>query len=204
MRFTLNLAPLAMITVLLLAACGGPVDPTPTALPAATATPSAVAVPTATPTTGPDGQSGGTLDLNALLTIADVEAAFPTLSSITTSEVDYYELAQQTNPAQTVGWDAFKGLVFQSGGPSAVMFIVADFETQELAESHFETTTVGLETTILAGGEDARFGHGGGLIALVTLVGEYVVGVNTSGLPESEVEISAAKDLMALALSRLP
>ncbi|MDA0798458.1 MAG: hypothetical protein O2826_10130 [Chloroflexi bacterium] len=200
MGFIFRLVPLATTAVLLLAACGSTADPTPTAPP--TATPPMVAQPTSTPT--PDGKANGRLDLNALLTIADVEASLPELSSLTTAVIDYYAMIEAPNPEQVVGMNSFAGLVFQSSGTASVTLAVVDFENAALAEAHLTTSSPGLELTDIEGSDDSYAAQGGDLIAILSRSGNYVVSINGSGLPETDAELEAGTKLLALALSRLP
>ncbi len=206
MRFTFNLAPLAIIAILLLAACGGNVEPT--------ATPTLLDVPVTYPPASESGgqsssvqsaeESSSGMNLNALLTIADVEASLPELSSLTTAEINYYAMIQMPNPDQVVGMNAFDGLVFQSGETASITLTVVDFESAELAKNHLNISSPGLEQTNIEGSDDSYAAQGGDLIAVLSRSGNYVVSINGSGLPETDAALEAGMKLLALALSRLP
>jgi hypothetical protein len=206
-RIAFKIVPFTLIAALLLAACGAD-EPTPTPVPAATATPTAAPTATAVPddkpadddTTG--GPTGG-LDLATLLSVAEVQAAFPELTSITTNQVDFYAMAQNVDPVQVVGMDAFKGLVFQSGDGGGLTLSVVDFASADLADAYLTLSTEGLDASTVEGSEQAFQGQGGGGTAVIAKRGDLAVSINTSGLSGSDAELEAVKELAALALSRL-
>jgi hypothetical protein len=211
-RFTSKLAPVALPAVLLLAACGGNIEPT------ATTTATLQPTPQDDSGSGPsnslsggetsavhsDEESSTGMNLYVLLTTGDVEASLPEFSSLTTSEIDYYAMIQASNPEQVVGMNAFAGLVFQSNGTASVTLSVVDFESVALAEAHLTTSSPGLEPADIEGSDDAYAAQGGDLIAVLSRSGNYVVSINGSGLPDTSAALDAGASLLALALSRLP
>lgn len=206
MRFILKSLPLSLIAVLLLAACGG--DSTPTPTPAPTATPTIAPLATVTPTPAPvsdptiDGSKVG-IDINALLFIAEVQAALPALTSLTTNETDFFAMAQNADPAQVAGLDAFKGLVFQSSDGAGLTLTIIDFESADLADAYLISSTDGLDPSTVMGSDGSFQGQGDGVTVVIAKRDDVGVSINISGLPETGAELEATIGLAALALSRL-
>ncbi len=170
--------------------------------------------PAPTPTLAPSGTSDETFNeaaLRALLSNEEIEAAIPFVIGEMEFR-DFKAMAARSDPNQTLGMEAFVGLVYSPAtGAGGFTLTVIEFESLEFVQQHIAIAktdqdpvsigrTIGDDTLVIQGPSGPPQS---GVAVVMFWKGDKAALLNASGLPQTREVLDGVIALAALAEPRL-